>query len=107
MISHAEPKWVAITRWAALAGNWNTADHSARYEGPSVAGGYGLAVCDERFRDGLIGARLRFEGQNGPMKGESAGIVLGYHSETRGYLVAGLGAFNYAYSIWEFLPDAG
>jgi hypothetical protein len=41
------------------------------------------------------------------MKGESAGIVLGYHSESGGYLVAGMGAFDLAYAIWEFLPAAG
>ena len=42
-----------------------------------------------------------------PLKGESAGIVLGYHSESGGYLVAGLGAFECAYAIWEFLPASG
>src|SRR5260370_6674624 len=107
MINRAEPKWVPVTRWAALAGNWIFADRSARYEGPSIQGGYGLAICDERFRDGLIRAKMRFEGQDAPLKGESAGIVLGYHSESGGYLVAGLGAFEFAYAIWEFLPACG
>jgi hypothetical protein len=107
MNNHAEPKWVPITRWAALVGNWNIADDTLHYEAPTLSGGYGQAICDERFRDGLVRAKLRFEGQDAPMKGESAGIVLGYHSESGGYLVAGLGAFDLAYSIWEFLPATG
>jgi hypothetical protein len=107
MIDQAETKWVPVKRWAALAGNWSFKDLSERYEGPSTAGGYGLAICDEKFRDGLIRAKVRFEGQDGPLMGESAGIVLGYHSESGGYLVVGLGAFELAYSIWEFLPGSG
>jgi hypothetical protein len=107
MISQAEPKWVPVTRWAALLGNWSFADHSEQYQGPSTPHGYGLAICDERFRDGLVRAKVRFEGPDAPLNGESAGIVLGYHSESRGYLVAGLGAFDLAYSIWEFIPAAG
>jgi hypothetical protein len=106
MISQAEPKWVPVTRWAALAGNWSFAGQSARYDGPSVPGGYGLAISDERFRDGGVRAHVRFEGKGGPLKGESAGIVLGYHSESGGYLVAGVGAFEMAYCIWEFMPAA-
>jgi hypothetical protein len=69
--------------------------------------GHGLAICDERFRDGLVRTKLAFEGSDGPVQGESAGIVLGYHAESGGYLVAGLGAFDLAYAFWEFLPAAG
>ncbi len=96
-----------ITRWAPLAGDWNITNRKAHYEKPSTTGGFGLAICDEKFRDGLIRAKVRFEGPDSPMTGESAGIVLGYHSETGGYLVVGLGAFEFAYSIWEFVPGVG
>lgn len=41
------------------------------------------------------------------LRDTSAGIVLGYNMETEGYLVAGLGAFNQAYCIWEYLPATG
>jgi len=107
MIGQAETRWIPVTRWAALAGNWDFVDRNARYQGPSIAGGYGLAICDEKFRDGLIRAKVRFDGPEGPLKGESAGIVLGYYSEAGAYLVVGLGAFESAYSIWEFLPASG
>jgi len=107
MITQAEPRWSPITRWAALAGKWSITAPGAHFEGPATPGSYGLAICDARFRDGRIRAKVLFVGQDAPMKGESAGIVLGYHSESGGYLVAGLGAFDAAYSIWEFVPSAG
>ena len=107
MSSQSEQKWAPVTRWAALVGNWDIANRSAHYGGPSTPGGHGFAVCDERFRDGLVRAKVRFEGQDGMPKAESAGVVLGYHSESGGYLVAGLGTFDLAYSIWEFLPASG
>ncbi|HET6884082.1 MAG TPA: hypothetical protein VFI31_28265 [Pirellulales bacterium] len=112
MITTAKPHWAEVTRWAALAGDWDLTETSARYK-PSPAATasnvapLGLAICDERFRDGLIRATLRFEGEDGPLKGGSAGIVLGYHSESGDYLVAGLGAFDFAYCIWEFSPALG
>jgi hypothetical protein len=51
--------------------------------------------------------KIRFEGTGAIQQGASAGIVLGYDSESEGYLVAGLGAFNTAYSVWEFVPATG
>ncbi len=111
MISPAESEWVRITQWAALAGNWSFAEHIAHYEGRVTEQGCGFAICDERFRDGVIRTKIhvddRAESQHGPMKDTSAGIVLGYNMETQGYLIAGLGAFDQAYSIWEFLPTQG
>jgi hypothetical protein len=110
MITKAKPHWVDVTRWAALVGDWDLTDTVARYKPPPAAANVtplGLAICDERFRDGLVRVNLRFEGTGGPMKGESAGIVLGYHAESRAYLVAGLGAFDSAYCIWEFEPTLG
>jgi len=107
MSTQVEPKWVTVTRWAALAGDWEFQQGTVRYEKPAAPLGHGLAICDERFRDGLVRAKLRFEGNDLPMQGESAGIVLGYHSESGGYLVAGLGAFDLAYAFWEYLPAAG
>jgi hypothetical protein len=107
MISHAEPKWVPVTRWAAIAGDWTFTNGLLRYDRPATPNGHGFAICSEGFRDGSIRAKIRFEGQDVPLKGESAGIVLGYHSEPGGYLVVGLGAFSLAYSIWEFLPAFG
>jgi hypothetical protein len=93
-----------------MAGSWTFTGQDAHYEvlGQSPPpGAYGLALSDERFRDGIIRARVRFEGSDGSVKGGSAGIVLGYHSEAGGYLIAGLGAFDAAYAVWEFVPGEG
>jgi hypothetical protein len=107
MISQPEPKWIPVTHWAPLAGNWKAEETRAHYERPSTPGGYGLAICDEQLRDGIARTKLRFEGQEGSFAGESAGIVLGYHAESGAYLVAGLGAFEFAYAVWDFTPGSG
>lgn len=110
MISQAHPLWTDITRWAAISGDWTFPEHGARYAGAgdaNIPAMHGLTVCDERFRDGLIRVGVRFEGSDGPLKESSAGIVLGYHSETGGYVIVGLGGFDQAYAISEFVPATG
>ena len=79
MISPAESEWVRITQWAALAGRWSFAENAAHYEGRSNERGHGLAICDERFRDGIIRTKVRVAADDGPMRDASAGIVLGYN----------------------------
>ena len=107
MISPVESEWVRITQWAALAAKWSFSGSSAQFEERATPRGHGLAVCDERFRDGIIRATVRIEGQDGDLADVSAGIVFGYNMETEGYLVAGLGGFDRAYCIWEYLPAVG
>ncbi len=107
MISPIESEWVRITQWAALSGKWSFSQNTAHYDGRTTERGHGLAICDERFRDGVIRTKVRVEGQDGAMRDGSAGIVLGYNMETEGYLIAGLGAFDQAYCIWEYLPSTG
>jgi hypothetical protein len=104
----AKPKWVPVTQWVALEGNWSIADSIVHYKGRSISNGPGLAVCDERFQDGLVRSLVRLEeNQNGVMKGITAGIVLGYNAGSGGYVVVGLGAFDFAYGILEFVPGFG
>jgi hypothetical protein len=107
MIGQIEQKLVSVNRWAPIAGDWEFSDATAHYKGPSIPGGFGLAICDRRFQDGLIHTRARFDGPGDSLKGEAAGIVLGYDAESGGYGVAGLGAYGFAYSIWEYLPPFG
>ena len=117
MIRRSDPKWVAITKWAALSGSWDFRDSSPKYETPTEEpappGAYGLAVCDEMFRDGDIRTLVQFcpkkatGNEYAIEKDESAGIVLGLQRETGGYQVAGLGAFDQAYAISEFVPGRG
>lgn len=110
MISQAHSSWTDITRWAAISGDWSFPEHGARYAGAgdvNIPAMHGLTVCDERFRDGLIRVRVRFDGPDGPLQESSGGIVLGYHSETGGYVIVGLGGFDQAYAISEFVPATG
>lgn len=106
MITHADPKWDPVTHWAAIVGTWNLEEESARFESleSPLLGGHGVALCDEKFRDGIIRASIRFEGGDVSMRGESAGVVLGYHPESGRYVVVGLGWLDSAYAIWEFVP---
>lgn len=115
MISRIEPKWESVTKWAAIEGEWETADATARVKGVEPSSppfAHGIAVSDVKLRDGLVSAAVRFEnldshpGHLGPGTG-SAGIVLGFAPEPRAYLVAGVGGFDRAFSIWEFVPAAG
>jgi len=105
MAEHNGTKWEAVTNWAALRGTWTFRGNNADYTPQSIPGGFGLALCDERFKDGNIKSTMRLHIDD--CKTESGGIVLGYHPETQRYLVAGLGAFEAAYAIWEFDPGLG
>jgi hypothetical protein len=110
MAKPIDPAWVSVTQWTPIAGRWTTADLRQRYEGPGATpppGAHGLALCSARFQDGLVRVTLLFNGSDGPLSGESAGILLGYHAESGAYVVAGLGGFEVAFAIWEFVPGLG
>ena len=85
--------WIPISRWAPLAGNWEIDDCRVHFISRSAPGGPGLCVCDEKLQGGRIRSKVQFEGPTGEIKEDSAGIVLGYNSESGGYLIIGLGAF--------------
>ena len=115
MSSGAGSEWVPITQLARLEGpgTWTCEKKGVQYHRsePLQDPDWGLAVCGERFRDGVVRVVLRFEGPNGPMKGDrqgdSAGIVLGYSPKSENYVIAGLGGFNYAYAVWEHASRIG
>ena len=50
MISQAEPKWIPITRWAPLEGNWIVADRSQHYQGPFTQRGKDLPFDIRSYR---------------------------------------------------------
>lgn len=119
MISQATDPWSTIANWAEIAGRWSFSGADARYLGPSTTGlarPYGLALSDAELRDGVVRANMQLQAPKSsassatnetPLKGASGGILLGYQSETSNYLVAGLGAFDTAYAIWEFEAGFG
>lgn len=95
-----------LKTWAAIAGKWNFTDDSAVYLGPDDPNSsypYGLALSDGHVLNGSIETRVKFEKPQG-----SAGrIVFGYNSETRNYFSAGLGGYDSAYVLDEFLQARG
>jgi hypothetical protein len=117
MISHAEAKLELVTKWAPIEGEWDFAGPTARVKGngpDSQPSAHGVAVCDAKLRDGDVSVVVRFENVAGGSdhlemgsRAASAGVVLGFSSEPRAYLVAGLGGFDFAFSIWEYVPANG
>jgi hypothetical protein len=93
-------------RWAAVAGLWNFDGTEAVYHGPddtSTTSPLGLAVCEQRFRDGQLSATVELSRN----LNSSGGLLLGYQSADRGYFAATLGGHDRAYSISEFVPGRG
>jgi hypothetical protein len=91
--------------WAALTGTWSFADAHAIYAGPaeSATVPYGLAVSDLRLRDGRLRVAITFDA----VTDASAGLVLGFHSETMPYAIPQLGGWATAYAIAVFEPGSG
>jgi hypothetical protein len=106
------PGWQSPSHWAALTGGWSfppDSPDSAGYEGPvqeprpSGMALFGLALTDLRLRDGTAKVTIEFED---PMD-SSAGIVLGFRSESASYLLPQLGGYGAAYAIADFHPGEG
>lgn len=100
-------KWDAVEKWAAIDGQWSFSKTGPHFTPGQKPDNLGIALANVRFRDGVVRCHLTFQDReakdkHNPMQDESAGIILGYHSEMRTYHVVGLGAFNASYAIWEF-----
>ncbi len=89
--------------WAALSGNWSFQETNAEYQSsedsqPPV----GVALSSARMRNGRISVNIRLNNL------EHAGrILLGYNPATRGYYSVGLGGYERAYVVDEFIPGQG
>jgi hypothetical protein len=97
---------VSPANWAAIAGSWSFEGEVCRYHGPVDAATptpFGLALCNERMRDGRSRVKIEFT----ELKNCSAGLVLGYESQDTSYLIPQLGGYASAYAIAEFVPGVG
>lgn len=89
--------------WAALSGNWSFQETNAEYQSsedsqPPV----GVALSSARMRNGRISVNIRLNNL------EHAGrILLGYNPATGGYYSVGLGGYERAYLIDEYIPGQG
>ena len=93
---------IPITNWAAIAGIWSFENAVAQYKGPTTQESlpYGIALSDVQLRDGIVQANILLD----TTQDTTAGIIVGFQSESAGYVIAQLGAYNFAYALSEFTP---
>jgi len=99
------------SQWAALTGRWSFDPGVSVYDGPldDQQQPYGLALSDLRLRDGRAWLTITFDSFDlaDPSINVSAGIVLGFHSETGSCINPQLGGWKSAYAMSEFVPGEG
>ncbi len=99
----SKPKPVGISRWAPLVGRWEFAGSSARYIGPQEAASpFGVALAGARVTRGTIRIAAKLSDVTG-----AARVLFGYHAESGAYFSAGIGGFDTAYVVDEFVPGQG
>jgi hypothetical protein len=92
-----------LSMLAPVAGIWRFQSTTARYEGPQEGKSpFGLALTSARLRSGIVRATVTFE--SAPSVGR---LVLGYNAETGAYFSVGIGGYDRAYLIDEFVPGSG
>ncbi len=87
--------------WAAITGNWSFKGNSADYTGSAaILSPVGVALSSEKMRNGHISGKIRL---NDALK-NAGRILLGYNVVTGSYYSVGIGGYDYAYLIDEFVP---
>lgn len=94
----------SLQGWAPLVGRWSFEGTSARYVSPlDTENPFGIALSNQRLKRGTVGVTVNFAS---PLN--AAGRVLfGYHPEREAYFTAGLGGYNRAFVVDEFVPGQG
>lgn len=93
-----------ITTWAPIAGKWEFDDPTAIYVGtedPNLP--YGVALSNLHFRSGSISTKVSFD----ETERSNGRVLFGYNSATGAYFSAGLGGYNRAYVLDEYIPARG
>jgi hypothetical protein len=86
-----------------IAGRWNFEGAHAMYLGPTESDRpFGLCLAPKRFRSGILAVEATLHNST-----EAARVVVGYNPATGGYYSIGLGGYDYAYVIDEFVPGRG
>lgn len=95
-----------LTMWAPLAGKWKFDGSTAMYLGPEDPNSpvqHGLALSHLRLRSGLIRTKVSFD----EIEISAGRVVFGYNSATGAYFSAGLGGYDFAYVLDEYIPVRG
>lgn len=102
-----EDEFVRLDIWAAMAGRWQFAPGKVTYLGPHAdrpTPPFGLVIAKPRMRSGKMLAKVRF-GKNAQTS--NGRIVIGYNAESRGYFSAGIGGYDFAYVLYEYIDTRG
>jgi hypothetical protein len=91
------------SNWAALVGRWSFKEGLVTYLGPDQGSPtpFGIALTNLRFSEGTVSCRVRFT--DASVEGR---ILLGYRSFGERYVMAGLGGWNRAYTVGEYVPGS-
>jgi hypothetical protein len=99
----AESRKKAADHFIAIAGNWDLKGENPKYSGPTDPNNpFGLCLTPTRLRSGTITVDVMLSNPQ-----HIARVVIGYHAATGAYYAVGLGGFERAYTIVEFIPGQG
>jgi hypothetical protein len=100
-----------IQHWAPVVGLWDVADTDHPiYQGPLQGSvrPYGMCVSDVRLSEGAVETTVSLPGgTNGASPSGTGRILFGYRSPADEYVFAGLGGWDFAYTIGRFDPTLG
>jgi hypothetical protein len=94
---------VRVNNWAPIAGRWSISPEAQRYEGPQpqLSRPFGICVAGKDLTDGCISACVCFSPKN------AGQLLFGYQSLDERYIMAGMGGWDFAYTIGEYVPGFG
>ena len=99
----AEKRKKATEDFVPIVGSWRFEGVNTKYLGPTDRDNpYGLCLAPGRFRSGTITVEATLFDTT-----QIARVVVGYNAATGAYYAIGLGGFDHAYTIVEFIPGRG
>jgi hypothetical protein len=95
-------------RWAAIAGNWRFEGAGGTYSSSSAGGDasrdtFGIALSSLRLPNGVVSLDVELSDSTS----SAGGVVVGFESLRRPYVVVSLGGWDRAYAIGQYLPELG
>lgn len=95
-----------LETWAAIVGQWKFEAESVVYLGPDRKSPYpyGIALSKAHLRSGSIETEVRFFERAQDSVGR---IIFGYNAETKEYFSSGIGGYDFAYVLDEFVVGRG
>lgn len=92
------------TNWAPVAGRWSFEGERVTYTGPDPDSPvpHGICLTNLRLTEGTVSCRVQFTEPSSEGR-----ILLGYRSLGEGYIMAGIGGWNHAYTVGEYVPTLG